>query len=170
MGSLQVPLDAFRTQHAAVERKLFPRFEADDLVVPDLQLNSSLLSTETAMRLHEPVRLDGRGQASTGHHGPVRTEALCNLQVIDGDARHVTSGVPPPQRALCQSNQGTTTSRANLLVVIDIAGASHLIREPKFTLDALEVTHHRHGGVRLSTAAALRLLSAFTRGLVEDHA
>ena len=57
MGALQVPLDAFRAQHAAVERKFFPRLEADDLVVSDLQLNPALLSAETAMRLHEPLGL-----------------------------------------------------------------------------------------------------------------
>ena len=34
MAALQVALDALRAEHAAVERELLPRLEADDLVVP----------------------------------------------------------------------------------------------------------------------------------------
>src|SRR5262249_12296924 len=48
---LHVALDAFRAEHAAVERELFPRLEADDLVVLDLELDAALLSAEAAVRL-----------------------------------------------------------------------------------------------------------------------
>jgi hypothetical protein len=50
---LHVPLDALGAEHAAVGRKLFPRFKTDDVVFPDLQLNSALLSTETTMRFNQ---------------------------------------------------------------------------------------------------------------------
>src|SRR5438046_2584606 len=49
MRALHVALHAFGTEHAAIERELFPRLESDDLVVSDLELNSTLLAAETAM-------------------------------------------------------------------------------------------------------------------------
>src|SRR6185436_9615171 len=53
MFVLQVTLHALRTQHAVIDRKLFPRLEADHLVVLDLQLNAALHSAEAAMRLDQ---------------------------------------------------------------------------------------------------------------------
>src|SRR6185436_5912305 len=38
MRALEVPLDPFRTEHAAIEGKILPRLEPDDLVVLDLEL------------------------------------------------------------------------------------------------------------------------------------
>ena len=60
---LQVALDAFRTKPAFVERELFPRFEADDLVVFDQQLDAALHPAETAMGLDDLVRLVASGIA-----------------------------------------------------------------------------------------------------------
>ena len=60
MRALQVALDALGAQHAAIERELVPRLEADDLIVLDLELNAALLAAETAMRLDEAVQLPRR--------------------------------------------------------------------------------------------------------------
>src|SRR5438034_8106689 len=38
-----------------VEWKLFPRLEADQLIAADLELNSTLLTTKTTMRLHQTL-------------------------------------------------------------------------------------------------------------------
>ena len=58
MFVLQVALDALGAEHAAIDRELFPRLEADDLVVVNLELNAALHAAEAAMRLHErAVRL-----------------------------------------------------------------------------------------------------------------
>src|SRR5262249_27115285 len=46
----------FRTEHAAVEGKLFPWLEPDDLVIPYLELNSALLAAKTAMRRNQLLR------------------------------------------------------------------------------------------------------------------
>ena len=53
MFVLQVALYALGAEHAAVDRKLFPRLESDDLVVMNLELNAALNSAEAAVRLHE---------------------------------------------------------------------------------------------------------------------
>ena len=37
MRALHVALHAFGTEHAAIERELFPRLESDDLVVSETQ-------------------------------------------------------------------------------------------------------------------------------------
>ena len=76
MRSLEVALDAFRAQHPAIEGKLLPRLEADDLVVEHLELNAALLSAETAVRLHQLLGLDAGRQPRTGHRrqvGPKRS-------------------------------------------------------------------------------------------------
>ena len=58
MRTLQVTLHAFGTKHAAIERKLFPRLEADHFVVFDLELNAALLAAEAAVSLHQLVGLN----------------------------------------------------------------------------------------------------------------
>jgi hypothetical protein len=55
VAALQISLHALRAQHALVERELLPRFEPNHLVVPDFELNATLLPTEAAVRLHQPV-------------------------------------------------------------------------------------------------------------------
>ena len=53
MVTLQVALDALGAQHSAVERKLLPGLETDDVVVAHFELNSALLAAEAAMGLHQ---------------------------------------------------------------------------------------------------------------------
>ena len=56
MIGLQVALHAFRAEHAAIERELFPRLEPDHLVVANLQLNAALLAAEAAVGLDQTLR------------------------------------------------------------------------------------------------------------------
>jgi hypothetical protein len=58
MGALQIALHAFWAEHAAIEREIFPRLEADHLIVFDLELNAALLAAKAAVGLHKVVRLD----------------------------------------------------------------------------------------------------------------
>jgi hypothetical protein len=71
---LQVALHAFGTQLALVDRELFPRLEADYLVVFDLELDAALDATKAAMRFHELVRL-ARIPTARRCEGRPRTEA-----------------------------------------------------------------------------------------------
>ncbi len=91
MRALQVALHALRTQHAAVEREVLPRLEADHLVVADLELNPALLAAEAAMRLHQPIGLDAGRQADAGHLGQVRSELLDDAK---GIGRNFCHGYP----------------------------------------------------------------------------
>src|SRR5688500_7406934 len=88
MLPLQVALDALRAQHAAIERELLPRLEADHLVVAHLELDAALLAAEAAMRLHQPLRLDARRHPHTGHLRQVRTESIDDLPFVYGDRCH----------------------------------------------------------------------------------
>jgi hypothetical protein len=54
---LEVALDTLRTKPAFVVREFFPRFETNDLVVFDQQLDAALHSAETTMRLDDLVWL-----------------------------------------------------------------------------------------------------------------
>ena len=88
MRALQVALDALRAEHAAVERELLPRLEADDLVVADLELDAALLAAEAAVRLDEPVRLDvvdSRTPVIDDRCGPKRCD---DPELVDGKGRH----------------------------------------------------------------------------------
>ncbi len=53
MAPLKITLHSFWAKHAAVERKLLPRFETDDPILADLELNPALLSAKTAVGLHQ---------------------------------------------------------------------------------------------------------------------
>ena len=86
--ALQVALHTLRTQHAAVEGELFPRFEANHLVVADLELNPALLPAEAAMRLHEPIGLDAGRQPHARHGGEMRSVALDDAKRIDRNFSH----------------------------------------------------------------------------------
>ena len=55
---LHVALDAFGAELPSIERKVFPRFETDDLVVLHAKLNAALLSAEAAMGFDNTVRLN----------------------------------------------------------------------------------------------------------------
>src|SRR5215469_2494255 len=56
MRALHVSLDAFRAQLAPIEREVLAGLESNHLIVFHLQLNSTLLAAEAAMRLHQAVR------------------------------------------------------------------------------------------------------------------
>src|SRR5215467_2843129 len=176
MRALEVALHAFGTQHAAVERKVFPRLEADHLVVAHLELNAALLTAETAMSLDQPVRLDARREPHAGHRRQVRTETADDVQRIDRDLRHVrlpcVSSVTlvevlAPQGALRQTKERATTPGTDFLIV---PAARKLVTEAKLVFDDGEVAHHWHRRERLAAAAAPRLLVSSPRVLVEADA
>ena len=53
MFVLEITFHALRAQHPAVDGELFPRFEPDDFVVVNLELNAALHAAETAVRFDE---------------------------------------------------------------------------------------------------------------------
>jgi hypothetical protein len=53
MVALHVALYALGTQHAAIEREVFPGFKSDYLVLANFKLNPTLLSTKAAVRLNQ---------------------------------------------------------------------------------------------------------------------
>jgi hypothetical protein len=55
MARLHVALDALRTEHSMVKRKLFPGPKANYLIAADLELYPALLAAKTAMRFHQPL-------------------------------------------------------------------------------------------------------------------
>ena len=54
---LHVTLHALGTELSLIERKIFPRLEADNLVVLDLQVNAALLAAKAAVRCYQFVGL-----------------------------------------------------------------------------------------------------------------
>src|SRR5262249_50036035 len=84
----QITLDAFRTEHALVEREVLPRLEADDLVVLDLELDAALLAAEAAVSLDEMLGLRRRFEAFAAGVSAVRTEAGDGLQQVGWFRRH----------------------------------------------------------------------------------
>src|SRR4030095_12381793 len=108
MRPLQIAFDAFRAQHAAIERKSLPRVEPDHLIVADLQLDAALLSAETAVRLHQTLGFDARRQARAGHRRERRAKPLDDANRIDWEVRHANlpgfgPARPGPERALRQA-------------------------------------------------------------------
>ncbi len=95
MRALQVALDALRAQHASIERELFPRFEANHLVIVNLELNAALLSAEAAVRLDQPLRLDARRQPRAGHRRQVRAESVDDRELVYGDRCHSAPWASP---------------------------------------------------------------------------
>ena len=89
MRALQVALHALRAEHAAVEREVLPRLEADHLVVAHLELDAALLAAEAAVRLHQPIGLDAGRQPHARHRGQVRPEPFDDAQGIDRNLSHV---------------------------------------------------------------------------------
>src|SRR5207302_9718710 len=53
MRTLHITLDALWTEHASIERELFPWFKPDHLVVAHFELNSALLAAEATVGLHQ---------------------------------------------------------------------------------------------------------------------
>ena len=56
MAALQVALDPFGTEHAAVHRKLLPGLKTDHPIVFDFELDATLHAAEAAMGLDQTVR------------------------------------------------------------------------------------------------------------------
>ena len=140
----------FGTEHAAVERELLPRLEADDLIVADLELNTALLAAEAAMRLHQPLRLDTGREPHPRHRRQVRPETLDDPQRISRYFRHArlpylsfvtVVQVLPPQPALRQSEQRPPTLGTDLLIVATIR---QLVSKSELALDDGEIADHRH--------------------------
>src|SRR5262252_10326142 len=126
MRALQVALDALGAQHAPVERELLPRLEADNLVVPDLELHAALLAAETAMRLDKPIGLRARRQPHPGHRRRVRAEAIDDAEFVNRKRRH-ESALSPPGLALRESEQRPAAPRADALIVLRALRRIHLV-------------------------------------------
>src|SRR5688500_6265300 len=88
MRPLQIALDALRAEHAAIEWKVFPGFEADHFVVADLELDATLLAAEATVRLDEPLWLHTRGERRSCRRRQVRPEARDDLPLACGKRRH----------------------------------------------------------------------------------
>src|SRR4051812_35930762 len=123
MRALQVALDALGAQHAAVERELFPRLEADDFVVTHLELNAALLAAEAAVRLDELLRFVARGAAHLRR--AMRPEGVDDVDLVDGNRGHWLDALRPGC-ALRQAEERTAAARADLLIV---RGAGELVAE-----------------------------------------
>jgi hypothetical protein len=55
MAALHVTLNTLRTEHSAVERKLFPGFKANHLIAANFELYPALLAAKTTMRFHQTI-------------------------------------------------------------------------------------------------------------------
>ena len=93
MTALEVPLDALRAELALVERELVPRFETDDLVAVDLELDPALLAAEAAVGVDDAVDLEP-GLPATGR-GLVEVRAVAGDQLLVGDRRAGHQPNPP---------------------------------------------------------------------------
>src|SRR6185436_7614059 len=108
--TLQVPLDALRTEHPAVERNVFTWLEADDLVVQHLQLDAALLPAEAAMRFHQPLGVGAGRAAGAGRRRSVRAEPFDDAKLVDWNRRHVRYSVSAI-RSLNRSLQAAACAR-----------------------------------------------------------
>jgi hypothetical protein len=70
---LQIPFDPLRAQLAAIEWELFPRFEANDLLVFDQQRDATLLPTKTTVRVDLSIGRPGRFPSASRLAIDVRT-------------------------------------------------------------------------------------------------
>src|SRR6478609_1669747 len=111
MGPLKVALHALRTEHAAIERELLPRLEANHPVVTHLELNPALLATEAAMGLHEPIRLDAGRQPRARHRRQVRSEPLDDAKGIARNFGHALT-LPLLGRLPCRRRQAKADGRS----------------------------------------------------------
>ena len=111
MAALHVTLHALWAEHAAIERKLFPRFKTDDLVFADLQLDPALLSAEAAVCLYQLLGgMDRFVLPPTGRHViQVRPELF--FENLFGD-RSLSHSLPlsvstAPEKVICACRPGT---------------------------------------------------------------
>ena len=94
MAALEVALDPLRTEQAAIEGKLFPRLESDDLVVKDLQLDAALLAAEAAVCLDEALGLDARRQPRPRRDRQMRSKTFRDPVIVNGQRGHGSSHAP----------------------------------------------------------------------------
>ena len=159
--ALQVALHALRAEHAAVEREVLPRLEADDLVVLDLELDAALLAAEAAVRLDEPVGLDAVSSRSPRHARDRCGPNCCDdrSRSSTGTRGHVVHFESVPwlvhSRALREAEQRAPAARADPLVVLAVA-SGHLVAEAELPLDLDQVLdmHRRRERLRRSAGSA----------------
>src|SRR5581483_11350177 len=94
MVPLQIPLDSLGTKLAFVERELFPRLEAYDLVLSNFELNSALLSTKAAVSFDEFVGFAPRFPPAWRLIVQVRPELLFQDFDRGGKLRHADNLYP----------------------------------------------------------------------------
>ena len=114
MFVLQIAFDALWAQHSVIDRKLFPRLEAHDLVVLDLELNAALHAAETAVRLHQLVRLlllPAAGRLV------VQVRAVPVDELISSRVGIAMLSSAAQRFALIQRQQASAAWRADVLVV-----------------------------------------------------
>src|SRR5262245_1186933 len=99
MRALKVALDPLGTQHAAVEREVLPRLEADHRVALHLELDAALLATEAAVRFYQLVW--GLFGAAARACGEVRPEGARDQKIVDRKLGH--GYVDSVQSAPCAS-------------------------------------------------------------------
>src|SRR6185503_19290015 len=94
MRALEVTAHALGTEHPAVEGEVFPRLEADHLLVAYLELDAALLAAEAAVRLHQPVRRMARVLLEPAGRRVVAVRAPARRQLV-GRSGKLSQGVPP---------------------------------------------------------------------------
>src|SRR5215470_10920534 len=107
MCALHVSLDAFRAQLAPIEREVLAGLESNHLIVFDLQLNSTLLAAEAAMRLHHAVRFTRCRPTPRRHLMQVRAIALNQLGYGCWKLCHQARSLELPRPAARQSASWT---------------------------------------------------------------
>src|SRR5205823_1759897 len=83
-------LDAFGAELALIDRKFFPRLEANDAIIFNFELNAALHTAETAVRFYELVGFD-RFPAGGRRVGQAWAEALDKLLVRNKRFCHLIS-------------------------------------------------------------------------------
>ena len=53
MSALDVAFYALGTKHSVIKRKFLPRFEPNDLIAANFELDAALLPAKTAMRFYK---------------------------------------------------------------------------------------------------------------------
>src|SRR6185369_9943291 len=107
--ALEVAAHAFRAEHPLIERELLPRLEAHHLIAAHLELNAALLTTETAVGFHQPVRRIRALLAVASRRLVAQVRAVAIEQIIVGTGQishcsprgHSPSGGAERSPAIC---------------------------------------------------------------------
>src|SRR5262249_10210664 len=111
MIPLKIPFHAFRAEHAAIERKIFPRLETRDAVNADFDLDAAMLISKTAVLLHQFLG-DAAGLAPSPRRDVIEVRSVALPQ--HGKRVRRPSHVPPPgfsfepSTVSCVCTRGTT--------------------------------------------------------------